>query len=82
MTSDEKILEEVISVETVGVSWVARSIVIIERVVMVLVIIGNVAFETVALRFTVVNIEVSMELVICVVSITEVTKVICDELGS
>ena len=82
MTSDEKILEAVISVETVGVSWVARSIVIIERVVMVLVIIGNVAFETVALRFTVVNIEVSMELVICVVSITEVTKVICDELGS
>ena len=49
---------------------------------MVLVITGNVAFETVALRFTVVNIEVSMELVICVVSITEVTKVICDELGS
>lgn len=82
MTSDEKILEAVISVETVGVSWVARSIVIIERVVMVLVITGNVAFETVALRFTVVNIEVSMELVICVVSITEVTKVICDELGS
>lgn len=82
MTSDEKILEEVISVETVGVSWVARSIVIIERVVMVLVIIGNVAFETVALRFTVESIEVSMELVICVVSITEVTKVICDELGS
>lgn len=82
MTSDEKILEAVISVETVGVSWVARSIVIIEKVVMVLVITGNVAFETVALRFTVVNIEVSMELVICVVSITEVTKVICDELGS